>query len=200
MSTIIKRLISRIKFLLLICIASNSMAQQTYEKWDTGSDELIYKEIAMHKIVDEELINLIVEYDKMYSQFVDSTLGIIVLCRVIDKTISYTVTYTFGLGGKTPMLLCEPINGREVHVVLLDLYKQIQLPFMRSVELLKNSHPKQYEYYKLMQKEAEKEGAIYIIDVHSSFVEWNIVFDKHTGKRLKKNTPDVTKRYQEQRR
>ena len=177
------------------------MAQQSYEKWDTGADELIYKEIATHEIVDEELINLIVEYDKMYSRFVsDSTIGITVFCKVSDKTITYSVGYTAGIGGKFALLLCEPINGREVHINLGELNKQIQLPFMRSVELLKNSHPKQYEEYKLMQKEAEKEGSTYTISVISHFVTWDIIFDKHTGKCLKKNTPDLTNQYQQRQR
>ena len=196
-----KGLKSSIKFLLLIFIASKSMAQQSYEKWDTGSDELIYKEVATHKITDKELINLIVEYDKMYSRFIsDSIRGITIFCRVSKKTITYSVGYTAGIGGKFPMLLCEPINGREVSINLLDLYKQMQFPFMRSVELFQNSHPKQYEYYKLMQKETEKEGGTYVITPTNDFVQWEIVFDKYTGKCLKKMTPDLTNRYQKQQR
>ena len=197
--TTMKGLKLLIKSFLLICIASKLMAQHSYEKWDTSSEELIYKEIATHKIVNEELINLIVEYDDMYAPFIfDSTRGITVFCRISKKTITYSVCYTVGIGGRSPILLCEPINGREVHINLLELYKQIQLPYMCSVELLKKSHPKQYENFKIRQKEAEKEGATAMTDVTSSFVWWEIIFDKHTGKCLKKNTPDRTKQYQKQ--
>ena len=172
------------------------MAQHSYEKWDANSEEIIYKEITTHKIVNEELINLIVKYDEMYSRFIsDSISGITIFCKVSDKTITYSVSYTVGIGSKLPILLCEPINGREVHIKLDELHKQVQLPFQCSVELLKNSNTKEYEYYKVMQKEAEKEGGTYIITVTNDFVHWSITFDKYTGKCLKKKTPDKTKQY-----
>jgi len=190
-----KKLISCIKLLIFILIVSKSMAQ-TYEQWDTSSDELIYKEVATHKIVDKDLINLIVKYDKMYSRFIaDSTLGITIFCKVSDATITYSVGYTVSIGGKSPILLCEPINGREVHITFLNIYRQVQLPYMRSVELLQNSYPKQYESHKISQREADKEGGISMMGVTSSFVWWEIVFDKYTGKCLKKITPDKTKEY-----
>ena len=191
-----KRLILSINFLLLIIIASKSKAQHSYEKWDTNSEEIIYKEITTHKIVNKELISLIMKYDEMYSRFIsDSTSGITVFCKISDKTITYSVNYTSSIGGKSPILLCEPINGREVHIKLGELYKQIQLPLQRSVELLKNSHPKQYNDYKVGQKEAEKEGATHMIMVSGDFVSWSITFDKYTGKCLGKETPNRTRQY-----
>ena len=172
-------------------------AQHSYEKWDTNSEDIIYKEITTHKIVNEELIDLIVKYDEMYSQFIsDSTSGITIFCKVSDKTITYSVSYTVGFGSQFPIILCEPINGREVHIKLDELHKQIQLPFQRSVELLKNSDKQEYEYYKIMQKEVEKEGVTYKRDVTNDFVHWSITFDKYTGKCLRKKTPDKTRQYQ----
>jgi hypothetical protein len=187
------------KFLLSVFVLMPfaSIAQvPSYEVWNTGSDSLIYKEVATHRIVDEDLISLIVEYDRMYSQFErDSLRGITVYCEISDRTITYSVNYTVGIGGKSPILLCEPIGGREVHVVFLDnLSKQIQLPYQRSVELLKNAHPKEYEHHVAEQKITE-EGSIHVMSVTNDFVSWEIVFDKYTGECLSKDTPNETRHY-----
>ena len=206
MAGIIKTQKLSFKLLLLACAIApfTSQAQKLYEVWYTGSDELIYKEIATHRIVDKDLIDLIVEYDKMYSQFItDSLRGITVYCDISSRTITYSVSYTAGIGGESPILLCEPINGREVHICFSELYKQVQLPYQHSVEFLKKSHPKQYEDYVVGQKESIEligEGVGHRILVTSSFVEWKIVYDKYTGECISKDTPDVTKRYKKYRR
>ena len=192
------------KSLLLIFAAIPSMSlAQGYEKWDTGSDSIIFREVATHKIVNKELIAMIVEYDRMYSPIIsDSTLGITISCRVSKKTITYSVNYMAGFGGKSPILLCEPINGRDVHIYLGEMNKQVQLPHMHTVELLKNSNPSLYDDYKFRQKEIEKieQGSFVVIDVISDFVHWSITFDKYTGKCLKKITPDRTKQYKKMKR
>ena len=189
------------KFSLLTCVATPfvALAQSPFEKWDTESEELIHQEIVMHRIVNDDLKNLIVEYDKMYAQYVaDSTLGITVYCRIFNRKIIYSVNYTVNIGRKSPVLLCEPINGREIHIDFGDLYKQIQLPFPKSVELLKKSDPEQYEDYVREQKLVEEEGVTYVKATVSDFVTWEIVFDKYTGECLRKHTPNRTKRYQKQ--
>jgi hypothetical protein len=167
-----------------------------YETWNTGNDSLIYKEIATHRIVNEDLRNLIIEYDNMYSEFVrDSLVGITVSCRESNHTITYVVYYTADISGFSPIVLCEPINGREVHLYLGDLHHQVQLPYQRGVELLKNSYPRQYERLVIQQREAIKENRVAKELVTSDFVEWHIVFYKHTGECLFKFTPDKTGQY-----
>lgn len=181
--------------LALVITPLMSIAQQPYENWDTDSEEHIYKEIITHKIINQELIDFIVKYDVMYAQSIaDSTLGITIFCRVSKKTIAYSVSYSVNIGSELPVLLCEPINGRDVYLYLFDLHKQIILPRPRSVQLLKNSNAEQYEDYKRGQNELKKQGVdgISMITVTNSFPWWEIVFDKHTGKCLSKSTSNKT--------
>ena len=74
---------------------------------------------------------------------------------------------------------------------MLELRKQIELPRERSVELLKNSNPEQYEFHKRMQKEYEREKKDYRYNSAGSFVEWKIAFDRQAGKYLSKETPEL---------
>lgn len=200
----IRGLRSLFKALLLIGTAMPlaSPAQQPYKSWDTGSDTLICKEIATHRIVDPKLIDLIVEYDRMYAPFVDDSLGIILYCSVNTKTITYSIGYSVGIASKGPILLCEPINGREVYIDFFDLYRQVELPHPRAVELLKHSNPRQYRDFVEKQKECDDYGdnALVMMSVTSSFVTWKIVFNKDTGKCIRKETPDKTRFYEQQRR
>jgi hypothetical protein len=132
----------------------------------------------------------------MYSEFArDSLAGITVYCEISDRTVTYSVAYTVDIGGFAPMLLCEPINRREVHLYLGDLRHQVQLPYQRSVELLKNSSPRQYERFVIRQREYIKRDAIAKTIVTSSFVEWKIIFGNFACACLAKYTPDVTGRY-----
>jgi len=138
----------------------------------------------------------------MYAHYApDSILGISIFCRTWKNEIIYSVTHSVDIGGKCPVIVCEPVNDKDVHIVLFDLYDQIQLPQQRRIELLKNSNHDEYETHKKLQRETEEtepKAVDYGIMITYDFVSWEIVFDKNTGKCLRKKTPDRTKEYQKQ--
>ena len=201
-----QRLISHIKIFLSVCItilALSCMPQS--QSQDAVFTDTIPKEIITHKIVSEELRNIILEYDTKYSHFVGllqnenyPLLCINISCVIRNNSIEYIVCYNVDIGNKVGMIVCEPINGKEVLIDMCDLRNQIELPKERSVELLKHSNLKQYDFHKSRQKEIEgdPEASDYGYVIFNDFVEWGIVFAKHTGECLGKYTPDMTEEYQ----
>jgi len=67
-------------------------------------------------------------------------------------------------------------------LVITDLYNCFSLPSERSIEILKNSNPKEYSMHKENQKETRwVEGNKFIKTdtfVISDFPEWHVVFDR----------------------
>jgi len=160
--------------------------------------DTISKGIITHKIVDRKLINFISEFDKKYLLYSQRTRynnrGISLFCTIHSDSIVYYVSYMFDIGeGNYGIIVCEPINGKEVTMNVFNLHNHITLPRERSVELLKRSNPSEYRWHKQKQREYANTGSNYIYYSHSSFPFWIITFDKHTGKVLSKYTPNRTK-------
>ena len=162
----------------------------------TNCQNMVYadnipKEIITHRIKSKELRDFILEYDNKFSQYAPNgaSTGIIVSYSTHDGLLEYTVSYMTDIGNKTGVIVCEPINGKEVSIHIPELRNQIALPRERSVELLKNSNPEQYEFHKLMQKEYEAKKKDYKYNRAGGFVEWKIIFD-YRGNLLSRDTPE----------
>ena len=202
-TTIIKKQKSDIKMFMFICFMA-SLSLTLIAQSNVSTDSIIPKEIITHKIVNKELKNLISEYDNTYSKYRDDpSMGISVYCYIslyrvrpfarLKNKITFSIGYMFDIGNKSNLIVCEPINGKEVSIVVQDLYNYITLPMEHSVELLKNSNLKQYQSIK---ESLKKHGNSYRYFSTSSFVWWEITFDKQSGKLLKKYTPDRTEEYE----
>ena len=145
--------------------------------------------------------NFISKYDKIYHLYAQRTgqnnRGINVSCTIHSDSIVYYIDYKSNIGGvyNYGIILCEPINNKDVTMNVANLSDHIVLPRERSVELLKNSNPRGYAYHLEMLKK-NNGNSDYLLYMTSSFPFGIIVFDKHTGKVLRKDAYDGNEGYQ----
>ena len=171
---------------MALALCCTNSPKVVYYDYDTGSLDTIYKEVITHKILNPELKRLLIEYNDTYKDDPRvKGLGLYIHCYIHTDSILYIIGYSFGinhiLGG---LIICEPIDGKDVFLIMKDLHPDFSLSSERSIEILKNSNPEEYLMHKEMQKSVSlfkgkilKERAIVIFD----YPEWHVIFDRNNN-------------------
>ena len=154
-----------------------------YFNYDTGTSDTIIKKVITHQILNPELKQLLTEYNATYKDHPEvEGLGLYIYCRIYTDSIYYSVCYSSGINYVPGLIICEPIDGKDVSLIMADLYHDFSLPSERSIEILKNSNPEEYMTHKENQKATrwvkggfKKPMTIVIFD----FPGWDIVFDRN---------------------
>ena len=166
---------------IVLCFGCNTKV--VYFNYDTGSSDTIIKKVITHQILNPELKQLLTEYNAIYKDHPEvEGLGLCIYCRIYTDSIYYSIGYSFGINNISGLIICEPIEGKDVSLIMMDLYHDFSLPSERSIEILKNSNPEEYMTHKENQKATRwvKGGFEELFTmVISDFPGWNVVFDRN---------------------
>lgn len=188
------RLLSKILVLSLILLSGCICRKQP-----SDDNSLIDKSMFLHKIRNKELLEQVVKYNdkyKHYDQAQDKGLEILFEGCCFDST-TYFIGYSGNIRSETPIILCEPIDDKPVALVLAFLWNDFMLSERQSIELQKESNPKEYDIhlYDLTHPYITNMDTIFMGDtvppiimhvdtlynetmIMSHFVKWHLVFDK----------------------
>ncbi|MDR2887009.1 MAG: hypothetical protein LBV26_03250 [Bacteroidales bacterium] len=169
--------------LIVLCCACSPRA--SYYDYGTGIRDTIYKEVIAHKIINPELKRLLTEYNTKYRNDpqVEGT-GLCIYCHTYTDSICYDICYIAGINRISGLIVCEPVEGKDVSLIMIDLLNYFSLPTERSIEILKDSNPEEYLIHKENQKGLQRikdEFERKITLVISDFPAWHVVFDRNNN-------------------
>lgn len=168
---------------LLLCIGEYGCTPKVvYYDYDTKSPGMIDEKVVMHKIVNPELKHLIIEYnDKYKNDTIVRDLGLSISCKIFSDSIRYTIGYAHGFSSFPGVILCEPVDNKDVYLMIWDVLHDVSLPLNRGIELLKDANPKSYRSNKELQKDTKWSNGSFeeMTEItFSDFPCWEVVFDK----------------------
>ena len=146
------------------------------------SDVYIARNMLEHTIVNESLKNELIQYDNRFKDFKDAqNKGLEIMLESVSRdSVIYHIGYAGGLTHGIPALICEPVNGKPV-ALWLSCLEDFQLPPDKSVEVLKDLSPKEYELYQKNKEDIEVVDGDTIRRVTlilSDFVGLRLVYDR----------------------
>jgi hypothetical protein len=169
--------------LITLTLCCTCTPRVVYYNYDTGTQETIYKKVITHQILNPELKRLLSEYNAIYKDAIDiEGLGLQISCKIYTDSIYYIIGYAFGINHIPGLIICEPVDGKDVSLIMADLFHHFSLPSEHSIEILKNSNPKEYLWHKENQKKTQWVNGKFesvVTSVISDFPEWHITFDRN---------------------
>jgi len=161
----------------------------------TDSVKVIDKTLFEHKITNTVLKKHIERYDSIYGNYNEAKdKAIRILYFKEGDTHCFSIGYLVNIPFTTTFILCEPINGKQVVLVMYDLVNYFKIPERKAVEILKESNPNEYEVYiKGITDTLWIDGGWHIPEpqiIFSHFVGWTVKFDRY-GNFMSAETPVV---------
>ena len=159
-----------------------------------SSDELSVDELLVHRITNERLKAELIEFDRTFSDYPsaqgrDLYISIYDICQ---DSMTYWIGYMSGINITVPIVVCEPVNGKNVYLLLEGLGNDFNLDLRKRLEVLKNATPDEYLTHKRAMEtptiiDGNREYGPVIIDVIFDFVGLRLVFD-HNQNLIRKDT------------
>ena len=125
--------------------------KEVYYYYDSRAQDTIHKEVITHQILNSVLKRLLAEYNATYKNdpYAEGK-GLRISCRMYTDSIYYKIGYASNMNEISGLIICEPVDGKDVSLIMFDLYHYFSLPSERSTEILKNSNPKALSKYNLL--------------------------------------------------
>lgn len=176
------KLSAPINTVLLAGLLSAAVSCKTAHQAIKDNDAYIARNLLEHTIVNKSLKDELIRYDNRFKDFEDAQgKGLRISLEDIspDSTV-YNIGYMTGLNYSPPVLSCEPVNGKPVSLWLSCL-EDFKLPPDKSIEVLKNTSPEEYEIHRQNRDAIEfADGVLerHITLVLSDFVSLRLVYDR----------------------